>query len=264
MCTRYYERFPLETDGILRLMELAAMRILRRQGQMTLDAEGPMLVAYVDGYTIRSYPRVVDACEDPVAPESGRGRLPDASSETFCIDIEASELLFGLAIDAKTLSVRRMVRGPWEHGILQAAGMIRHFVPSRPIPPCVPESRSRSTWPLSALRTVRRRRLRRSVRFSVAGYSQCIHTLLPPGSGFDDIAAAVGEGYRESRLRDGHIATNGEPETCFGIWGWAGDRTLRFGKRMTKPDVAYWISPTGGCEAAAAILLLLDRDRPRP
>ncbi|MDH2312335.1 hypothetical protein [Methylobacterium brachiatum] len=262
MRTRYFDRIPLDDYDTLFLIREAALRILLRHGRPTVDEQGAMLVAKVDGYTFRYYSMTPDAGTIPELPPM----LPDDEfgwpSSMHCIDVEASELLFGLAIDADGLSHRCIVRGPWEYEITRAAGLEKHFHHGLPLPPCSPESRCRMFLPLKALRLVKKWQLRMPVRFSVAGYTRCMDGLLPPGSGFHDIMAAIDRSYRESRSYDcGHDVGDGAAMSSFGIWGWAGDRPVRRGRRMKKPDIAYWISPTGGCEAAAALLLLLDKER---
>lgn len=259
MRTRYFERIPFDDHDILFLIREAALRILLRHGRPMVDEQGAMLVAKVDGYTFRYYSMTPDAGTLPELPPVRADDEFGWPNSMHCIDVEASELLFGLAIDADRLSHRRIVRGPWDYEIARTAEMEGHFHHGLPLPPCFPESRCRRSWPLAALRSARKRRLRKPVRFSIAGYTRCIHSLLPAGSDFVEIVAAIGQSYRESRSLDGDHDLG--RVSSFGLWGWAGVHPVRLGRRMKKPDIAYWISPTGGCEAAAALLLLLDREQ---
>ncbi|MEE7462073.1 hypothetical protein MFUR16E_12580 [Methylobacterium fujisawaense] len=261
MRIRYFNRIPFDDHDTLILIREAALRILRRHGRTFIDAQGPMLVAKVDGYTFRYYSLAEDAEAFPELPpllDNGETGWPSA---THCIDVEGSELLFGLAHDVDGLAHRRIVRGPWEHEIARAGGLEGQFRNDLPLPPCIPESRCRVSWPLMALKQVRKRRLCGPVRYSIAGYTRCIHGLLPPGFDFGRIVTEIERSYRKSRASDGELEPpDGLPVSSFGIWGWAGERPVRLGKRMKKPDVAYWVSRTGGYEAAAAILLLLDKE----
>lgn len=259
MRTRYFDRIPLDDYDTSVLIREAGLRILRQCGRAIVDDQGSMLVAMVDGYTFRYYtmdPKVDTIPELPRLMVDGGFDWP---TTPHCLDVEASELLFGLAFDARGLSQRRLVRGPWEYEIAKASGLNDHFHDERPLPPCFPTSCSRRHWPLVPLPPMRKRRLRMPIRFSVAGYEHCIHRLLPSGSDFHLIVAAVDRCYRESRSRDGdHGAYQKAAVSSFGIWGWVGERRVRLGKRMKRPDISYWVSPIGGFEAAAAILLRLD------
>lgn len=174
MRIRYFNRIPFDDHDTLILIREAALRILRRHGRTFIDGQGPMLVAKVDGYTFRYYSLATDADAIPELPpllDNGETGWPAA---THCIDVEGSELLFGLAFDVDGLAYRRVVRGPWEYEIARAGGLEEHFYNGLPLPPCIPESRCRVNWPLTALKQVRKRRLRGPVRFSVAGYTRCV------------------------------------------------------------------------------------------
>lgn len=262
MRTRHSGCIPIDRDQALFLMMEASLQILRRSGRTVVDAQGTALVAYVNGYTFRYYAMLSDAEADatltiPSAVE-GETTYP---SRAHCIDVEASELLYGLAIGPQGLSYRRLVRGPWEYEIARIAGLDQHPHRRLPLPPCNPEYKSRWSWPISDLQTANKRRLRTSLPISVTGYTQCIHSLLPAGSNHADIAAIIADGYWRSRSYDNHQRMVEEAcTTSFGLWAWLGDRPVRLGKRMTKPDLAYWISPTGGFKAAASLLLLLDKE----
>src|SRR5437868_4203585 len=123
MRTRYFDRIPFDEYDTLILIREAALRILRQHGRPTVDEQGAMLVAKVDGYTFRYYPVVPDAGTTPKLPPLLADGETGWPSSMHCIDVEASELLFGLAIDADGLSYRRIVRGPWEYEIARAGGL---------------------------------------------------------------------------------------------------------------------------------------------
>jgi len=263
MRTRYFDRIPFDDHDTSVLIREAGVRLLREHGRATFDDQGSMLVANVDGYTFRYYTLAPAIDTPPVLPELTADGGFDWPTTPYCLDVEASELLFGLAFDVGGISQRRLVRGPWEYEIARAAGLDGRFHDGRPLPPCFPESRCRRRWPPAALPPMRKRRLRMPIRFSVAGYAHCIHRLLPSGSDFDLIVAAIDRSYRQSRSRDGACgAYEMGDATSFGIWGWAGERPVRLGRRMKRPDIAYWVSPVGGFEAAAALLLKLDEGWP--
>lgn len=261
MHKRYLSRIPLDDVDTSLLIKQAALRIIRECSRLVVDEQGTMLLAKVDGYTFRYYSLASDTNTMPeLPPKLANGGLEWPSSE-HCINVESSELLFSFALKDDGLYSRKMVRGPWEFEIARAAQIHGRFHTDLPLPPCFPESRCRRIWPPAALRPMRKRRLRMPVQFSVAGYTQCIHELLPAGSDFGQIAAAVGRCYRESRSYDGDQGCGEEAAvTSFGIWGWAGEGPVRRGKRTKRPDMAYWITSIGGCEAAAALLLLLDKE----
>ena len=261
MRTRYFDRIPYDDRDVSILIREAGLEVVRRHGRATLDDQGSMIVANVNGYTFRYYPMDPGhgmPPELPPLPANGETAWP---TKTHCLDIEGSELLFGLAFDLRGISCRRFARGPWEYEIVRAGALHKDLYDNRPLPPCFPESRSRRRWPLAALRPMRKRQLRTPIRFSVAGYAHCMHDLLPSGSDFDRIVTAIEQNYRETRLYDGERrAYDTETVSSFGIWGWIGERPVRLGKRMKKPDMSYWVSPIGGFEAAAALLLLLDKE----
>ncbi|MDE4915092.1 hypothetical protein PQI07_31125 [Methylobacterium sp. 092160098-2] len=259
MSIRYFDRLPLKRDEAIPIVGEAALRILRKHGQRVEDARGQMHVAQVDGYTIRYYRLQSAACPMLEESQPADGKALTHKSMNY-LDVEAGELLFGFAWDHESFSARRIVRGPWEYGILNAAGMEAQFLGKCALPPCAPESRSSTKWPLDALRQARRRRISAPIIFSVLGYSRCIHALLPQGACFNEAVSAVADAYKESREQDGYDVAADRTTSCFGLWAWKGDLSLQPGKRMTKPDFAYWISPSGGLKAAAALLLLLDRD----
>ncbi|MGX9981754.1 hypothetical protein [Methylobacterium fujisawaense] len=263
MSIRYFDRLPLKRDEAVPIVGEAALRIVREHGRPVDDARGRIHVAQVDGYTIRYYRLQPAACPTLEKPQPADGRALTPKSMNY-LDVEAGELLFGFAWDHESFSVRRIVRGPWEYGILKAAGMEAQFLGKCALPPCAPESRSSKRWHPDALREARRRRISTPIIFSVLGYSRCIHALLPQGACFRDVVAVVGDAYKESREQDGYDVADDQTTSCFGVWAWKGDLSLQPGKRMTKPDFAYWISPSGGLEAAAALLLLLDRDGAKP
>lgn len=149
-------------------------------------------------------------------------------------------------------------RGPWELELLRAAGMKENLPATLRIPPAFPLQSSHYSWPVERISGRKRDCLAHAVTFDIVSHRYCAPTVAPVSTMFADLVS----------LMDGCIAVAGKTDipsasrtgvSSFTLRGWVGERPVRKGAAIGKPDFLYWVAPHGGARAAAALLVLLGR-----